>query len=44
MSRQVDKLVQDLKEKYETNRIPAEIPWRDVELILEQYAIGRGES
>jgi len=33
MSRQVDKLVQDLKEKYETNRIPAETPWRDVELI-----------
>jgi len=37
MSRQVEKLVQDLKEKYKANRIPAETPWKDVELILKQY-------
>ena len=37
MSRQVHKLVEDLKEKYEANRIPAETPWKDVELILKQY-------
>ena len=37
MSRQVEKLVQDLKEKYKANRLPAETPWRDVELILKEY-------
>ena len=37
MSRQVEKFVQDLKEKYKANRLPAETPWRDVELILKEY-------